>query len=589
MAESFPIDRHFALAEHSGPDKRLSLAESVRRFVRPGMALELAVTLARPNAWIHELLRAFRGGQPGFTLVTLTLSANASLLVHAGLATRAITTFCGDSFPAPAPNGALRRAIRAGRLAVENWSIATLPLRLEAAAMGVPELPTRSLLGSTMAEENAHAFAERDGVGWVKALAPDLTLVHALAADRAGNAILPAPRGEGVVGAFAAREGVLVSAERIVSTEWIRRHSHLGFLPGQWVRAVAEAPLGAHPAPLWSAGCEVEGYADDYAMLSELHDAVASERGADDWLREWVFDVGGHAGYVAKLGGDRIARLRGRNRADAWRDEVAEHADLTDGRAAALPATPVERQVIEAARWIEHHAADEGAGSILAGIGNANLAAWLGARRLAARGLDVALMAELGLYGYEPRPFDPVVFSMRNLATATWLTEVRTLMSMVLPNARRPCIGSIGAAEVGRFGELNTTRLADGTPITGSGGGNDIASAARAVVVTASLAPGRFRDVVGYVTSPGSRVRAVVTERGTFVKEVGRSELALATWLPVDGGASEADHVREIRARVGWDLTVRGDLERSPDPGEDELAVLRIFDPERLFLGPKSP
>lgn len=586
MAERFPIDRHFALAEHAGPDKRLSLAESVRRFVRPGMALELAVTLARPNAWIHELLRRFRGAQPGFTLVTLTLSANASLLVHAGLATRAITTFCGDSFPAPAPNGVLRRAIRSGRLAVENWSIATLPLRLEAAAMGVPELPTRSLVGSTMAAENSQAFAVRDGVGWVKPLAPDLTLVHALAADRFGNAVLPAPRGEGIVGAFAAREGVLVSAERIVSTEWIRRHSHLGFLPGQWVRAVAEAPLGAHPAPLWSAGCEVEGYADDYAMLTELHDAAASDEAAERWLREWVIDVGDHAGYVAKLGAERIARLRGRNRADAWRDELDEHAALVDGSAAAQPATAIERQVIEAARWIERLAVDEGAGSILAGIGNANLAAWLAARRLAARGIPVALMAELGLFGYEPRPFDPVVFSMRNLATATWLTEVRTLMSMVLPSERHPCIGSIGAAEVGRRGEVNTTRLADGTPITGSGGGNDIASAARAVVVTASLVRGRFRETVGYVTSPGSRVRAVATERGTFVKEAGRSELALATWVPVEGLVSEADHVREIRARVGWDLAVRDDLQRAPEPAPDELSVLRIFDPQRRFLGP---
>ncbi len=66
----------------------------------------------------------------------------------------------------PYPETPLYRQLAAeGRLAVENWSIATLPLRLEAAAMGVPELPTRSLVGSTMAEENAHVFSVRDGVG----------------------------------------------------------------------------------------------------------------------------------------------------------------------------------------------------------------------------------------------------------------------------------------------------------------------------------------------------------------------------------------------------------------------------------------
>lgn len=585
MSGPFSIEESFTLPDPLGPDKQTTLADAVRRFVRPGMAIELAVSLARPNAWIHELIRAFRGRSPELTLVTLTLSANASLLVHAGVATRAITTFCGDSYPAPAPNGVLRRAIRGGRLAVENWSILTLPLRLEAAAMSVPELPTHSLLGSTMAVENAHAFGVRDGVGWVKPLVPDLSFVHALAADRAGNAILPAPRGGGIFGAMAARDGALVSAERIVSTEWIRRHSHLGLLPGQFVRAVVEAPLGAHPAPLWAADCEVEGYADDYAMLSELHDATRSDETAERWLEEWVIDTRDHAGYVAKLGESRVRRLRARNRHDAWREEIDDHAALLASSASPASATATERQVVDAARWIERLALEARAGSILAGIGNANLAAWLAQRRLAERGAHVALMAELGLYGYEPRPFDPVVFSMRNLATAIWLSDVKTMMSLVLPSQRQPCIGSIGAAEVDRFGHLNTTRLADGTPITGSGGGNDIASAAHAVVVCASLAPGRFRERVGYVTSPGSRVRAVVTERGTFVKELGASPLRLVSYVPRRELATAEEHVREIRERVGWNLDVSVDLERSPEPDPRELAVVRLFDPHRHYLG----
>ncbi len=585
MGVGFSIDESFALPRDLGPDKRTTLDDAVRRFVRPGMAIELAVSLARPNAWIHELIRAFRGRSPELTLVTLTLSFNASLLVHAGVATRALTTFCGNTYPAPSPNGVLRRAIRGGRLAVENWSILTLPLRLEAAAMAVPELPTHSLLGSTMAEENAHAFTVRDGVGWVKPLVPDLSFVHALAADRAGNAVLPAPRGGGIFGALAAREGALVSAERIVSTDWIRRHSHLGLLPGQFVRAVVEAPLGAHPAPLWATDGEIEGYADDYAMLEEIHEATRTDDGAERWLREWVLETRDHAGYVAKLGEARVARLRARNRHDAWRDEIDANAALIASSATPPAATATEQQVVDAARWIERLAVDARAGSILAGIGNANLAAWVAERRLTARGTHVALMAELGLFGYEPRPFDPVVFSMRNLATATWLSDVRTMMSLVLPSARQPCVGSIGAAEVDRIGNLNTTRLADGTPITGSGGGNDIASAAHGVVVCASLAPGRFRERVGYVTSPGSRVRAVVTERGTFTKNPGSAPLRLVSYVPRPELASEDEHVREIRERVGWNLEVSTDLERSPEPEPHELACLRLFDPKRHYLG----
>jgi len=577
----------FSLVEHEGPDKRATFAEAVGRFVRPGMTLELAVTLARPNAWIHELIRAFRGTQPGFTLVTLSLSANASLLVQVGLASRAITTFCGDAYPSPSPNGLLRRAIQSGRLAVENWSILTLPLRLKAAAMRVPELPTHSLVGSSMAVENAHAFTVRDGVGWVKPLAPDVTLIHALAADRSGNAVLAAPRGGGHFGALAAREGVLLSVEKIVSTEWIRRHAHLGFLPGAIVRAVVEAPLGAHPAASWPGDTGIDGYADDYAMLGELHDVARSPAAADEWIREWLVETVDHAGYLNKLGEERIAGLRARAGGESWRSQIEHHgaAGAEGERVGARPASPVERQVVEAAVEIERLAAEEGCATILAGIGNANLAAWLAKRRLAARGLDVALIAELGMFGYEPRPFDPFVFATHNIATATWLADVETLMSMVLPSERMPCVGAIGAAEVDRLGNVNTTRLADGTPITGSGGGNDIASAARAVVVTAALAPGRFREKVGYVTSPGSRVRAVVTERGTFVKQRGDEPLRLQSYVPLAALTTAEDHVREIQALVAWKLEVMPDLRPVPEPNSAEVDTLRLFDPERHFLG----
>ena len=77
-------------------DKRLPLAEAVRRHVRAGDTLYFAVTHARAHAAMYELCRQFRGRDPGFTLATLGVSGAFVLPVHLGLCRRVVTTFAGD-------------------------------------------------------------------------------------------------------------------------------------------------------------------------------------------------------------------------------------------------------------------------------------------------------------------------------------------------------------------------------------------------------------------------------------------------------------------------------------------------------------
>src|SRR6266581_2649561 len=101
--------------------------------------------------------------------------------------------------------GPVGRSVLDGRVVVQNWSMLTLPLRLLAGAMGVPFTTTRSLLGSSMEEDNARdgdfvatddPFGGGGRVGLVRAFTPDLALFHAWAADRAGNVIAAAPLNE---------------------------------------------------------------------------------------------------------------------------------------------------------------------------------------------------------------------------------------------------------------------------------------------------------------------------------------------------------------------------------------------------------
>ncbi|MFQ5829309.1 MAG: CoA transferase subunit A, partial [Candidatus Methylomirabilia bacterium] len=322
------IRRRLEIPLNEGADKVTSLEEAVRRLVKPGMLLYLGTAHARVSALVRELVRQWWGKTPGFTVATVGLGSPWTALIYGGLVKRMITTYLGEGYPYPTPQPLISKAILGGRLEVQNWSMLTFPLRLIAGAMGVPFLPTNSLLGSTMEEENARIgdllvaddpFGGERRVGYVKALVPDLALLHAWAADRAGNVITAPPMNENLYGAMAARHGAIVTVEKIVSTEFIRRHAPLVKLPAQYVAAVAEVPFGSHPGGMYGVNIpELEGYAEDLGFVLELRKAFRREESAEAWIREWMLEIPDQAAYLAKLGYARIMEAKGRAHTDVW-------------------------------------------------------------------------------------------------------------------------------------------------------------------------------------------------------------------------------------------------------------------------------
>lgn len=585
------VEARLAIPDVEGPDKVVSLADLVRRHVRPGMTLHLSTAHARAHAPVNELMRQFWGRDPGFTIVALGLTGAWTALVHGGLARRLVTSYCGESYPGPTPSPLVDAAWRAGRVEIQNWSILTLPLRLLAGAMGLPFLPTRSLLGSTMEEANQgdlvvaeDPFGREGRVALVRALVPDLSLVHGLAADRAGNTLLPGPIGEGFYGALAAREGALVTVERIVPTAVIRRHAGLTRLPGAYVRAVAEAPLGGHPGGvvgLPDAEAGVPGYGEDYEFARRQREAFAAPETAEAWLREWVLGCPSPAEYARRLGPARVEALRRGAEPEAWRGELAELAPT-------IPVTPgyspEEMLAVAASRRVAARVRARGFTTLLAGIGVSNLAAWLAAYALKADGVPVELMAEIGMFGYLPRAADPFIFSTRNFPTAKSLSDILTVMGQLMGGRWNRCLGVLGAGQVDRTGNINSTLLPGRRYLTGSGGANDVCSAAAEVLVAVAQDRQRFVEKVPYVTGPGHAVRTVVSHLGVFEKAEPHGDLLLTGYLPTAGPTAEAA-VAAIRAACGWDVRVAPDLRPEAPPTREELALLRAFDPRRQFLG----
>jgi acyl CoA:acetate/3-ketoacid CoA transferase alpha subunit/acyl CoA:acetate/3-ketoacid CoA transferase beta subunit len=583
------IARRLEVPAVEGPDKVMPLAEAVRRFVAPGQTIYVGGAHGRPSALVRELVRQWSGRRPGWTLALTGIGSPWTALVTAGLVRRIITTFVGEGYPFPVPQKLIGAEILAGRLAVQNWSMLTLPLRLLAGALGVPFLPTRSLLGSSMEEDNARDgdFATLDDplgsgerVGLVGALRPDVALFHAWAADRAGNVLAGVPLGDNFYGAMAARGGAIVSVERVVPTEVIRRHAPLVRLPGQYVAAVVEAPYGSHPGGMWAMDLpEFRSYAEDLDFIVELRRAFRTPETAEAWTREWMLEVPDQAAYVDKLGARTIAEIERRARPDFWRDELESLA----GRLEAVDVvTPSERMVSVASRILSEKVRAHGYRTYLAGVGNSNLAAWLSAYELKAAGVEVELMAEVGMLGYAPRPAEPFVFSFRNFPSCKMLTDIVHTMGIFMGGAENRCLGSLAAGQIDKHGNINSTIVPGALYITGSGGANDIASSAREVVVTLAQSPARFVDKTPYVTAPGARVSTVVSDLAVFEKVEPQGELIL-TGLVGDG--AEGALVATARERCGWDVKIAPTLRRFAPPTGDELRLMRLFDPRRYFLG----
>jgi len=585
------IRRRLELPVHEGPDKVSPLADAVHQHVKAGDTLYVGAAHGRANVLVREVTRQWWGRRPDFTLATIGVDSPWTALIHGGLVRRVITTFMGEGYPFPTPQALISRAVLEGRLEVQNWSMLTLPLRLLAGAMGVPFLTTRSLLGSSMEDDNARAgdfiaaddpFGAEGRVGYVRALVPDVALIHAWAADRAGNVLTAAPLNENLYGAMAARRGALVTVERIVSTEFIRRHSSLVKLPAQYVQAVVEAPQGCHPGGMYAMGVpELEGYAEDLEWILECRRAFREPATADAWIKEWILDVPDQQAYLAKLGYARIMETKGRADGDAWVSELESLASALPAPGA--PASPSEWMVVTAARLLGEKVRAHGYRTFLAGVGNSNLAAWLAAYELKRAGVDVELMAETGMVGYLPRPAEPFVFSFRNFPSSKMLTDILHVMGVFMGGRHNACLGSLAAGQIDKHGNINSTIIPGVAYVTGSGGANDITSSAREVLVSLQQSAKRFVDKVPYITAPGRAVRTVVSDLGVYEKHGEDGTLRLTG---VFGNRPEAEAVDAARSACGWDLAVAPSLRRSVAPGADELALVRLFDPRRYFLGP---
>lgn len=138
--------------------KQLDLQEAVKRYVKPGIKLHLAAGIGGPSAAICEIIRQYWGKNPEFTLIQSTVTGHALNLVHSKLVKKLICSVCVDIAASGHPSKVVQAAYESKQIELENWTLNSLQQRLMAGAFGIPFMPTKSVLGSSIAADNEASF-----------------------------------------------------------------------------------------------------------------------------------------------------------------------------------------------------------------------------------------------------------------------------------------------------------------------------------------------------------------------------------------------------------------------------------------------
>jgi glutaconate CoA-transferase subunit A len=284
-------------------DKRMTEEEAVSRFVTDGcyIGTELYGTVRCPVSLVREVIRQGKRnlrvcGQGVYEL---------DLWLAAGLVKKLDVTYIG--LEVYGTSASLRRAVESGQVETcVEWSNGAISWRMKAAAMGVPFIPVRSMLGTDTLTYSAAKVVADPFTGIKVCLLPalilDVGLIHVHRADRYGNAQI-----EGISGFAAemarASKRLILSAEEIVPTDEIRKYPDRTLIPYYLVDAVVHAPFGSHPGEM------AYLYGRDELALREWIEASKTAEGAQAYLNKYVHAVKNHREYLDLIGQERLTQL----------------------------------------------------------------------------------------------------------------------------------------------------------------------------------------------------------------------------------------------------------------------------------------
>ena len=223
--------------------------EDIVSFVHDGDTVGIGgSTMSRtPMALIWALIRAKRRKLKCCRSIT---SSDGDLLFASNVSDHIVTSWFSQSI-LWGVSRVMRHYVESGKAQFEEWSHLAIGMRLRAGAMGIPFMPIRPMLGSDVLKERPEAKEfdcpfTGEKLLLVPALNPDVALIHVQRCDSYGNAQIDGLQFMDIDLALAANK-VILSTERIVSNDQIRRSPDQTKIPFFTVDAIVEVPYGCAP------------------------------------------------------------------------------------------------------------------------------------------------------------------------------------------------------------------------------------------------------------------------------------------------------------------------------------------------------
>jgi acyl CoA:acetate/3-ketoacid CoA transferase alpha subunit len=309
-----PDDARAWVAEHKSRqliDKRMTAKDAVNRFVHDGDFIasggfgHVRVSMAI----IYEIIRQRKHG---LVMAGKTAVHDSDILIAAGCVSEVEVAYAfGHELRGLSP--ASRRAVERGRCEViAETSNAGYQWRFLAGMMGLPFIPTRTLLGTDTGAYSSAKVVQDPYSGkpitLVPAAYPDVAFIHVHRCDKYGNAQIDGTMIEDFELSRCARR-LILTAEEIVDESLIRNRPWLTAIPFFLVDAVVEVPFGSHP-------CEMPGMYDfDEEHIAEWLRVSCTDEGMEAYLQDYIFEVDDFEAYLERCGGAEKLRYLERREA----------------------------------------------------------------------------------------------------------------------------------------------------------------------------------------------------------------------------------------------------------------------------------
>ncbi len=576
-------NRQWILANKSRSldDKQMAVKEAVSTYVTDGSFLAMG-GFGHVRVSMSIVYEIIRQQKRHVTMAGKTAVHDLDLLVGSGSVDAVEVAYSfGHELRGLSP--ASRRAVETGKCKITGEiSNAGYQWRFLAAAMGLPFIPTRVMLGTDTFEKSSgktmiDPFSGKP-VCLLPACYPDVAVIHVPRCDKFGNAQIDGIMVEDFELSRAARH-LILTTEKIVDSKKIRQEPWKTVIPFYLADAVVEVPFGSHP-------CQMPyEYFFDEDHIGEWLSVSKTDEGVKKYLDKYVYGCDDFQEYLTLIGGEK--KLKQLRRIEHFEEPMSAPWIKKEKKPSSQPYSSTEMLACVAARILEDKK------SVFVGTGLPMIAAMLAQRTHAP---DLLLFFEAGGIGPQMPVLPISVGDSRTFYMAVAASSMHDSMSMA--QAGYVDYGFLGAAQIDMFGNINTTVIGlyehPKARLPGSGGANDVGTLCHRTIIIMRQDKDRFLKTIDFRTTPGylegydSREKAglpkgsgpyrIITQLGVYGFENESKRMMLLSMHP---GVT----IEQIKENSGFELIIPKKVSTTQMPTSQELKILKDIDPMGMVLG----